>query len=242
MRMPSVNHETKPATKMRFEPPFVSGDHMDQKTFHELYKQTPEGFKAELIGGVVYVASPVSKRHGRPHMRLAHWLESYCVETPGVEGFDNTTNIQDEDNEPQPDLTLIIEPEAGGQTTEDAEGCIVGPAELVIEVSNSTVSIDRNAKRREYEAAGVTEYLIVIVRTGEVEWFTRGKRGFTALKPDAAGVLKSRVFPGLWLDPAGVFDRTAKRLLAVLNDGLASDAHAKFVAKLQKAAAKRAKQ
>ena len=37
---------------------------MDQKTFHALYLQTPEGFKAELIGGIVYVASPVSLRHG----------------------------------------------------------------------------------------------------------------------------------------------------------------------------------
>lgn len=234
MRVPSAERVTKPPkAKPRFVPPFENGDHMDQKTFHELYKQTPDGFKAELIGGVVYMASPVSKRHGRPHMRLASWLEGYIDETPGVDGFDNTTNIQGEESEPQPDLTLIVEPEYGGQTTEDAEGCIVGPAELVIEVANSSAAIDRHAKFRDYERAGVREYLIVLVRTQEVEWYTRGRGAFTPLVADAKGVLKSRVFPGLWLDAAGIYDRTSKRITATLNAGLATDEHAKFVKKLE---------
>ncbi|WP_168218765.1 Uma2 family endonuclease [Limnoglobus roseus] len=231
--MPSASRVTKAPANPRYEPPFQSGDHMDQKTFHELYKQTPDGFKAELIGGVVYVASPVKHvSHGRPHARMAFWLGMYSAATEGTEVADNSTNILGEENEPQPDLTMIVLPESGGQTTINAEDYLVGPAELLVEVANTTAAIDRHAKRHEYEAAGVLEYLIVVVRNREVEWFTRGKRGFTALKPDAAGVLRSRVFPGLWLDPAGVFDRTAKRLLGVLNEGLLSEEHAKFVKKL----------
>lgn len=54
------------------------------------------------------------------------------------------------------------------------------------------------------------------------------------VKPDANGVLKSKVFPGLWLETAGVFDRTATRLLATLRNGLASPEHAKFSTKLAK--------
>ncbi len=48
-----------------------NGDRMTQQEFHRLYEQTPEGFKAELIGGIVYVASPLYPAHGKPHMLLS---------------------------------------------------------------------------------------------------------------------------------------------------------------------------
>ena len=71
--MPSVTHETR--KPKLFVPPFQNGDKMDQKTFHALYEQTPDGFKAELIGGIVYMASPVSPdgthQPPRPHDPLA---------------------------------------------------------------------------------------------------------------------------------------------------------------------------
>ena len=242
MRMPSVHHVTKPpAAPARFVPPFENGDCMDQKAFHALYEKTPHGFKAELIGGVVHMASPVSKPHGRTHRRLCRWLDGYVDETPGVEGYDNTTNIQGEKSEPQPDLTLIVEPEYGGLTGEDSKGCIVGPAELVIEIAHSSVSIDRHAKFRDYERVGVREYMIVITKSERIEWYGRGKKGFESISPEGDGTVRSRVFPGLWLDPAGIFARSSKRLLAVLNEGLATEELAKFAAKLQKAAGRKAK-
>lgn len=235
MRMPSASRVTKaPKAAKRFVPPFENGDRMDQKTFHELYKQTPEGFKAELIGGYVFMASPVSKNHGRPHVRLASWLEAFMDETTGVEAFDNTTNVQNDESEPQPDLTMIVEPEYGGQTTENEERHIVGAAELVIEIANSTLFVDRTLKRQNYERAGVLEYLIVMVQNEDVEWYTRGKRGFEMIVPGPDGILKSRVFPGLWLDRTGIFTRTSKVIRAALAKGLAGPEHAKFVAKLQK--------
>ena len=210
-----------------------SGDRMDQQTFHELYKQTPDGFKAELIGGIVYVASPVSFHHGKPHLAMAYWLARYVEDTPGVQGFDNATTILGEKSEPQPDLVMRIEPEYGGQTRNNQEKIIVGPCELVVEIANSSVAIDTHAKKADYESAGVLEYLIVMVKPKSVVWYTRGKSGFRELAPDAEGLLKSRVFPGLWLDPAGVFERSKKRLRAMLEQGLASPEHAAFVNKLE---------
>src|SRR5947207_409920 len=71
-----------------------NGSRMDQKTFHALYLQAPEGFRAELIGGTVYVmSSPVSPRHGKSHFRVVLWLGLYVDETPGTEGVDNTTTV-----------------------------------------------------------------------------------------------------------------------------------------------------
>jgi len=44
-----------------------SGDRLDQPTFHRLYEATPEGFKAELIEGTVFVAPQVSDDHSTDH-------------------------------------------------------------------------------------------------------------------------------------------------------------------------------
>lgn len=59
-----------PAYRYRHEYRLQNGDTMDREEFHRLYEQTPQDFKAELIGGVVYVASPLYPGHGKPHLLL----------------------------------------------------------------------------------------------------------------------------------------------------------------------------
>lgn len=230
--MPSAARVTEKPS--RFIPPFENGERMDQKTFHALYLQTPTGFKAELIGGIVHVASPVSLRHTRPNDRIGGWLFTYASATEGTEALGNNTAIMSEDSEPQPDQALIVLPEAGGQTTESEDGYLVGAPELVVEVSNTTAGVDLNAKLRDYEQNGVREYLVVLTRQREARWFLRRKGRFVPMKPDADRLLKSKAFPGLWLHPEAVFDRSARRLLATLRQGMASPEHAKFAAKLAK--------
>jgi hypothetical protein len=46
---------------------------------------------------------------------------------------------------------------------------------------------------------------------------------------------RSRVFPGLWLDEAALLRLDVARLMEVLQQGLASRAHAAFVKRLQAA-------
>ncbi len=236
--MPSANH-TIPKSQ-RFVPPFHNGDRMDQKTFHALYETTPDGFKAELIGGIVYMSSPASRFHAAPHQRLASWLGNYHDATDGTEALIEISSVLSDESEPQPDLALIIAPEAGGARFDD-RGYLLDPPHFVIEVAYSSAAIDLHAKKRDYDVNGVREYVVVVVPTKTVHWFVRGKAGFEERKPDAAGVLKSKVFPGLWLLPDAVFDRRATRLLATLRLGLASPEHAKFAAKLQAKLAKKAK-
>src|SRR6516165_8685655 len=82
-------------------PLLENGDHLDQKTFHERYEAMPEGTRAELIGGIVYMASPLKRPHGKIHFLLAHWLGYYVDDTPGIEALDNTTAILGKKSEPQ---------------------------------------------------------------------------------------------------------------------------------------------
>jgi Uma2 family endonuclease len=210
---------------------------MDQKTFHALYEKTPEGFKAELIGGTVYVmSSPVSPRHGKAHFRAALWLGYYSDETPGTEGVDNTTAVLGSESEPQPDAALPILPEYGGRATIIEEKYVSGPLDLVLEVAVSSRAIDLGSKKQDYETAGVSEYVVVLAKEQRVLWFCLGESGFVEIRPDG-GFLRSRVFPGLWLDPRGLFSPSTKTLTSALRKGLGSPGlgspeHAGFVAEL----------
>lgn len=205
------------------------GDYLDQQTFHELYERMPPGFRAELIGGVVHVPSPAKMQHAVPDGLLCAWLSCYRAATTGTEFLPNITAILGEDSEPQPDGALLI---AGGQTHVREDDYLVGPPELVAEVASSTASYDLHSKKRDYERYGVTEYLVIVARQRRVVWFVRENGAFVEMSADAGGVLKSRVFPGLWLDVEAFLSNDYTKVLAVLQDGVKSDAHAEFVRKL----------
>jgi Uma2 family endonuclease len=210
-------------------PPLENGDRLDQKTFHERYEAMPPGTRAELIGGRVFMGSPLERPHGRAHLELGRLLGDYVEATPGTEGFDNATTILGEESEPQPDLCLLI---ARGGQTRDEDEYIAGAPELIAEVASSTESVDLNDKRADYEHAGVREYLVVALRQQRAIWFVLRRGKFKEMKPGSDGILRSEVFPGLWLDPVAFLQADSKRVREVLNRGLASPEHAAFVAKL----------
>jgi Uma2 family endonuclease len=213
-------------------PPLENGERLDQKTFHARYEAMPEGTRAELIGGIVYMPSPLKPPHGRMHIRVSHWLANYEDATTGVETYDNVTTILGEESEPQPDVCLIIAPEKGGQMRVNEDEYLEGAPELVAEVALSRGSIDLHAKRDDYERAGVREYIVVALRQNRVFWFiSRGGR-FEDLPLGADGIYRSEVFPGLWLDPDALLRLDGSRLREVLQQGLTSPEHAAFVARL----------
>jgi Uma2 family endonuclease len=99
-------------------------------------------------------------------------------------------------------------------------------------VSDSTESIDLHGKKQDYQEAGVREYFVAAMRTQRIFWFVRRRGKLKELSPGIDGILRSEVFPGLWLDPAAFLRRDHKQVLAVLRQGAASPEHAAFVTKL----------
>lgn len=213
-------------------PPLENGERLDQKTFHTRYEAMAEHVRAELIGGIVYLPSPLKPHRGGMHMRVNHWLVEYRDATPGVEAYDNTTAILGEESEPQPDAYMIIAPEKGGQTRLNDQEYLEGPPELIVEVALSSEDIDLHAKKKDYEKAGVREYIVIALRQHQVFWFISRHGRFEDLACGADGAFRSEVFPGLWLDPAALLRLDAARIREVLQQGLASPEHAAFVARL----------
>jgi hypothetical protein len=103
---------------------------------------------------------------------------------------------------------------------------------LVLEVARSTRYIDLGPKLKDYERAGVLEYLVLASKPDEVLWYGRDGGSLVAKTVGEDGFYRSAVFPGLWLDPAALIRGDTKGLRAVLDLGLATPEHAAFVAKL----------
>jgi Uma2 family endonuclease len=216
-------------------PPLVDGQRLDRPTFHERYEAMAPETRAELVGGVVRMPSPMRVDHGRTSRLIAGWLLHYQLATPGVDGADGASVKLDDEGEPQPDHLLLVPAELGGSCRVDPDGYLAGPPELVIEVARSTRAFDLGAKRADYERTGVKEYLVVAIQPDEVHWLVRREGRFTRREPGADGVHRSEVFPGLWLDAGALFAGDLTRLVAALDRGLATPEHRAFAEALAKA-------
>jgi Uma2 family endonuclease len=73
-----------PAYHFEHSPMLESGDRLTRDEFERRYEATPEKFKAELIEGVVYVASPVSLGHSDAQYNLIGWLTRVSGAAPGI--------------------------------------------------------------------------------------------------------------------------------------------------------------
>jgi Uma2 family endonuclease len=212
------------------EPLLEAGDRLTREEFERRYEQMPTLKKAELIEGIVYMPSPVRIRnHGRPHIRLAGWLQVYESETSGVECSDNSTIRLDMDNEPQPDLLMIKAAEKGGQTHISEDDYLEGPPELVVEMVGSSRAYDLHQKKGAYRRNGVREYLAWVTTENRVVWWELRDGEYQEIPADPEGVLKSGVFPGLWLDTAALLRGDMKAVLATLRRGLESPEHRDFI-------------
>ncbi len=213
-------------------PPLVAGDCLTQAEFIRRYEAMPHLKKAELIGGVVYMPSPVSIEHGEADSPIAGWLFLYVAHTPGCKSGINATWLMLADA-PQPDSHLRILPEYGGQS--DVTGKYAsGAPELVVEVSHSSTSYDLHQKRDLYLAAGVQEYLVVLLEQREVRWLRRVAGTFEPLPADGQGIIRSVAFPGLWLNAPALLRGDVAEMLTTLNQGLQSPEHGEFVSHLER--------
>ncbi|NEO25468.1 MAG: Uma2 family endonuclease [Kamptonema sp. SIO4C4] len=208
-------------------PPLENGDRLSYREFERRYAAMPAHQKAELVEGVVYMASPLRfTTHAEPHGRLITWLGVYQAATPSTAmGIEPTVRL-DSDNELQPDGVLLI---PGGRSQLSPEGYIQGPPELVVEIAASSAAIDLGDKKRVYRRNGVEEYLVWQLFEQRLDWFYLEEGVYHCLSPDEEGILRSRIFPGLWLNRSQLLENNLAAVLETLQTGLRSPEHQAFV-------------
>jgi Uma2 family endonuclease len=214
-------------------PPLESGDRLTRPEFERRYHAMPHVKKAELIEGVVYVPSPLRfEPHARPHGHLITWLGVYEAFTARVKMGDNPTVRLDLDNEPQPDAVLLIDEVVGGRSHLSEDGYIEGAPELVAEVAASSAAYDLYDKKTAYRRNGVQEYIVWQVLDQKLDWFVLREGEYCPQSVDDKDILRSEVFPGLWLAVSALLAGDMATVLAVVQEGLQSSDHAAFVQKL----------
>ncbi|NBD17468.1 MAG: Uma2 family endonuclease [Cyanobacteria bacterium] len=224
-----------PSTTSQKTPILENGDRMTRNEFERRYHQMPNVKKAELIEGIVYVASPLRyQQHGQPHSDVVGWLTVYRAATPRVYSADNTTVRLDLDNEPQPDALLRLEESVGGNSRISEDDYLEGAPELIVEIASSSASYDIHDKLQVYRRNGVREYLVWLVEDKEFRWYVWQEGTYQQLSPDESGILKSPFFLGLWLDVSALLAGEMQQVLSVLNSGINSSEHQALVEQLGK--------
>jgi Uma2 family endonuclease len=214
-------------------PPLRDRDRMTRAEFERRWDAMPEVKKAELIEGVVYMPA-LSRDHGTPHFSLIGWLCMYQMLTLGTEGADNASVRFDDKNMPQPDALLRILENCGGRCRITPDRYLEGGPELIAEIATTTADDDLGPKREVYRRHKVPEYIIWRVADRALDWYILRGDYYLLLDPDPDGIIRSEVFPGLWLDSAALIRGDAARVLAVAQLGHGSPEHTAFIQLLRK--------
>ena len=189
------------------------------------------GFLLVLLGGIngPLHSALVSILAKREKSAAAPLVETITTPVSGVLLLVTIGVRLDLDNEPQPDAVLMIEEQAGGQARLSEDDYIEGAPELVAEIAASSAAIDLGDKKRAYRRNGIREYIVWQVFEQRLDWFYLQEGEYVPLPVDEDGVIRSQVFPGLWLAADDLLTGNMGRVLAVLQEGLAAPEHTVFV-------------
>lgn len=214
-------------------PPLEPGDRLTRAEFERRWEAMPDLKHAELIEGVVYMAAAVRyRKHGRPNRWITRLLVTYEGRTPGVAGADNTSVRMDLDNMPQPDTLLFIEPPRSKTVTISEDDYLEGAPELIAEIASSSVSYDLGTKLNAYRRNGVPEYVVWRVLDAAFDWFVLREGEYVRQSLTDDGVIRSTMFPGLWLDSRALLAGNLEVAFETLELGLATPDHEAFVKRL----------
>ncbi len=130
----------------------------------------PEGQRAELIDGQMYMMAPPSTIHQRILMNMSGEIWEHIKAKHGsCEVFPAPFAVflnEDDRNYVEPDISVICD-----KNKLDEKGCNGAPDWIIEIVSPGTERVDYGIKLFKYRSAGVREYWIINPRTRTVNVF-----------------------------------------------------------------------
>lgn len=140
---------------------FMPLPHKQSYTINDIYS-LPDGQRAELIDGHIYMMAPPSTRHQRISNYISTEINLFIRSHGGnceVFAAPFAVFLKDEneqDNYVEPDISVICDSEKL-----DEKGCHGAPDWIIEIVSPSSKSMDYGKKQALYLSSGVREYWIV---------------------------------------------------------------------------------
>jgi Uma2 family endonuclease len=182
-------------------------------TYEDFCAIVGEDQKADLIDGVIYLASPDNTDANEIFMWLGFLMDLFVEECQlgQVYGSRVATRFDDK-TAPEPDILFVSKKHLGRVK----RGGVEGAPDVAVEiVSPDSIDRDYNLKRQKYEAAGVAEYWIVDEIEETVTLLHLGADGkYREVKP-RKGEYHSFVLKGFWIRPEWLFHVPRPRKLDV---------------------------
>jgi Uma2 family endonuclease len=170
----------------------------DLVTVEEFYGLVPEGQKADLIDGVIYMASPDTRRSDRLDGFIKFLLQGYAEAQSSGEVYGSRFAFEiSQFRAPEPDVAFV--------RTERlhlvSERRMVGGPNIAVEiVSRDSRQRDYGEKKQLYAEAEVTEYWIIDPIQRRVEFHRLGAGQYALVPLEHNRIFRSAVLEGFWLD------------------------------------------
>lgn len=165
--------------------------------FSDFLELVQEDQKADLLDGVIYMASPENFEHNKIVLWLAHLLDIYVRERGLGEVTVNKVAYRLGDlHGPEPDVAFVVRERKGIIR----HGYVDGPPDVAVEVvSPDSVDRDYEHKRARYEDAGVREYWIIDPDETRATFLQLQDGKYAEIQPQQ-GVFRSTTVPGFWFE------------------------------------------
>lgn len=165
--------------------------------FDEFCNLVEDGQKADLIDGVIYMASPDNTDSAETGGWLYRLMSDFADEYDLGRLFSSRVACKlSDDNAPEPDILFIPK----RRRKRILRGRIEGAPSLAVEiVSPDSIERDYQTKKELYERHGVREYWIIDEVKGTATFYRLAADGkFREVKP-RGGIFRSVVLKGFWL-------------------------------------------
>jgi Uma2 family endonuclease len=171
----------------------------DLISVEEFYRLVSDGQKADLIDGVIYMASPDSRRSNKLTGFVYRLFEGF-LEARGIAGdvfFSRYACRLNEFSAPEPDVGYVS-PE---RVALMEHGGLRGGPDIAVEVvSRESRHRDYDDKRRLYEEGGVPEYWIIDPIQKRVEFLVLEEGRYQLAPLENNRLFRSRALSGFWID------------------------------------------
>ncbi|MBI3911083.1 MAG: Uma2 family endonuclease [Armatimonadetes bacterium] len=167
-------------------------------TVDDFFRLVRGDHKADLIDGVIYMASPDTPRNDRIAYLVRFLIQGYAR----VKGLGQTTGprvayVLSDRRALEPDVAFVARDRR--HILQESHG--VGAPDIAVEiVSADSVAGDYMEKKHLYEEAGVREYWLIDPLQNRAEFHRLLDRHYVLVPLEHNRLFRSEVLPGFWLD------------------------------------------
>lgn len=188
-------------------------------TFDDFCTLVKDGQKADLIGGVIYMASPDNTEAADLFVWLIALMHDLAERFDSGKVYGSRVAFKlDETHSPEPDIGFVRRERLAAVR----RGHVKGPPDLAVEiVSPDSIDRDYKKKRAMYERFGVSEYWLIDEMKRKVTLLRLDRKGnYREVRP-RKGKLHSEVMPGFWIRPEWMWLETRPKKADALAELLA---------------------